>query len=345
MHKRLLLLTFATPAFLAVTAWRCPGASLSSGPVRDDLRSLASTLIVDAASFAADLNWIASAPHPMGSPRQSEVAAYLKRRIEESGARAEVQEFTAEVPNPAALRGPAPLTRMVTGRNIFAWPDRFEGGRDSGKKCVVLMASHYDTKNIEGIAYTGANDGGSSSVALLQILRHVQSSPVPGDMKCAIGFVWFDGEESTLPGWSDGETTFPKKIVDNTWGSRHAASQSLSRNLAALVLLDMIGSPELRITRDAHSTPAMMKLMESAVDALGYPASILTTDFLPVEDDHIPFLARGVPALNIIDFNDLSVWHAPGDESFRVNPKSVEKASRIGLLVALAAALDPQAIR
>ena len=345
MREQLLALALLTPAFLAVTAWRCPGVPHSSGAIREDAKAIASSMSVDVATFTADLNWMASSPHPMGSARQSEVTSYLKRRVEESGARAEVQEFKAEVPNPAALTGPAPLTRMVTGRNVYAWPDRFETGDQAGKKCVVLIASHYDTKNVEGITYAGANDSGSSSGALLQILRHLRSVPFPPEMRCAIGFVWFDGEESTLPGWSDGETSFPKKIVDNTWGSRHAASQSFSRDLAGLVLLDMIGSPELRITRDAHSTPSMMKLMESAVDALGYPSSLLTPDFLPVEDDHVPFLVKGIPALNIIDFNDLSVWHAPGDEPLRVNPKSVEKASRIGVLVSLMAAMDPQAIR
>lgn len=280
----------------------------------------------------------------MGSPRQGEVARYLKNRIEESGARADFQEFRADVPNAAALTMPAPLTRTVTGRNVYAWPDRFESGQEKGKSCLVLIASHYDTKHIEGISYTGANDSGSSSVALLQILRHLRSARLPARMECAIGFVWFDGEESTLPGWTDGETVFPQKIVDNTWGSRHAASQPFPRKLAALVLLDMIGSPELRLTRDARSTPAMVAMLEEAIVALGYPVSMLTRESLPVEDDHIPFVTKGIPALNIIDFNDLSVWHRPGDEPVRVNPKSVEKASRIGLLVALAAATDPQAI-
>jgi glutaminyl-peptide cyclotransferase len=309
MHKRLLAVTV-----LLLAAWRCPGDVSSGVLIPEDVKAVATGFSVDAPEFMADSNYIASSPHPMGSTRQSEVATYLRRRIEESGARAEMQEFQAEVPNPAALSGPAPLTRVVTGRNVYAWPGRFEGGADAGKKCLVLIASHYDTKNIAGVAY-------------------------------AIGFVWFDGEESTLPGWNDGETSFPKKIVDNTWGSRHAAAQPFPRKLAAVVLLDMIGSPELRITRDAHSTPAMMRLLEAAVASLGYPESLLSPEYLPVEDDHIPFLKRGIPALNIIDFSDLSVWHTPGDDPFRVNPKSAEKAARIGLLVALAAAMDPQAIR
>ena len=82
-----------------------------------------------------------------------------------------------------------------------------------------------------------------------------------------------------------------------------------------------------------------------AVAALGHPPSLLSEFSVPVEDDHIAFLERGIPALNIIDFNDLSVWHRAGDETLRINPNSIEKASRIAIMIALTVARDPQAIR
>jgi len=163
-------------------------------------------------------------------------------------------------------------------------------------------------------------------------------------LECRIGFVWFDGEEATLPGWSDGETVFPVKIKDHTYGSRHAAAQPMPQKIAGLILLDMIGSPDLRLTRDSRSTPALLKLLEAAVVALGYPPSLLSEFSVPVEDDHVAYIERGIPALNIIDFNDLSVWHRPGDETHRVNPNSIEKASRLGVMTALTLARDPQAI-
>jgi Zn-dependent M28 family amino/carboxypeptidase len=119
----------------------------------------------------------------------------------------------------------------------------------------------------------------------------------------------------------------------------------MPQKISSLILLDMIGSPDLRLTRDSRSTPALLKLLEVAVAALGHPPSLLSEFSVPVEDDHIAFLERGIPALNIIDFNDLSVWHRAGDETLRINPNSIEKASRIAIMIALTVARDPQAIR
>ena len=326
-------------------AWRCPGGSPVEGAFAEDVRSFASAFSLNQVQVKADLDFLTASPHPLGSSRQLDVANFLQRRIVASGGRAEVQEFKADIPNVAALSMPAALTKSVLGRNIFAWPNRFESGPDSGKSCVVLLASHYDTKVVEGISYVGANDSGSSSVALLQLLQHVQNAPLPKGLECRIGFVWFDGEEATLPDWSDGETRFPTKIIDHTWGSRYAAGESTPQKISGMILLDMIGSRELRLTRDSNSTPALLKLLEVAIETLGYPASTLSEFPVPVEDDHIAFLARGIPSLNIIDFNDLSVWHRSGDETIGINSKSIEKASRIAILIALTVARDPQAIR
>jgi hypothetical protein len=219
-----------------------------------------------------------------------------------------------------------------------------------------LFGSHYDSKHVDGIRYVGANDSGSSSVALLQMMGAIQKSNPPPDVRCGFAFVWFDGEESTLPDWHDGETKFPAKIIDNTWGSRHAASlvgragllrqdagALLPVKLDALVLLDMVGSPKLRLTHELLSTPGLVELQKLAISELGLPPETWSGVALPVEDDHKSFLDIGVPALNIIDFNDVSVWHQNGDVPSGVNPKSIEKAIRIAMFVGLASAVAPQA--
>jgi hypothetical protein len=355
MHKRL-----AAVSVLLLTAWRCPGGSSSEGV--SATKHFAGSFVIDQAAARADLDFIAAEPHPFGSARQSVVADYLARRASEARARTFIQKFDADIPNPRALFAPAELTRKVSGRNVFAWPDRWNDSvaRNSGGRlsCVVMFGSHYDTKHVEGIRYTGANDSGSSSVALLQMLRHLADATPPAGLQCGFVFVWFDGEESTLPEWDGGETNFPVRIVDHTWGSRHAAGKvgpaammgeesgaKAAVKLSAMVLLDMVGSPDLRLTDDLLSNSAMRELKKVAVQGLGLPAGTLSGYSVPVEDDHKPFLDIGVPALNIIDFNDVSVWHREGDEPARVNPKSIEKSIKIALFVAHTVAIDPQAIR
>ncbi|XP_063108976.1 glutaminyl-peptide cyclotransferase-like protein isoform X4 [Cavia porcellus] len=48
-----------------------------------------------------------------------------------------------------------------------------------------------------------------------------------------------------------------------------------------------------------------------------------------VEDDHIPFLRRGVPVLHLIATPFPSVWHTPGDTEANLHPPTVHNLSRI----------------
>lgn len=336
---------------LVLIAWRCP---FDSDLVQIDQKAIATTgelvskFVFSHERAKKNLEFFAAEPHPFGSDRQQEIAQFIVREISAAGALAEVEVFQATVPNIAGLTKPAPLTREVSGRNIFAWfgvPPR----KGSEQKCFVLIGSHYDTKAIPGVSYRGANDSGSSSIALIEFLHFFQgltrSQNIFSKFRCSVGLVWFDGEESVLPGWSDGQLNFPVKIVDNTYGSRYSVQNGQSAHASAFVLLDMIGSPHLRLTRDSHSSPMLMKFLETAFTELGVSENLLSSQPIPVEDDHIPFLQAGIPALNIIDMHDLSVWHRPGDDPDWVSLKSVEKASRLGLFVALMAAMNPQEIR
>ena len=316
-----------------------------------------------------DMEDFVRAPHPFGSPRQQELALWILEQARGIGASVWKQPFTAEVPNSKASEGSGAYALTVTrhGSNLWAWlpSAQMESSADAQGRCVILMGSHYDTKEIPGLRYVGANDSGSSSVALLHILRRIkQNSLKTGE--CTIVAVWFDGEESVLPDWRDGELRHPARIQDNTWGSRHAvskldtcswkgnsarclgdAAKGVPEGLAgkpviALVLLDMIGSPGIKLAREAHSSPALLNLAIKTAEELGLDG-IFEKDAKYVEDDHIPFLKAGIAAVNLIDFSNLDYWHAPGDEINSLDFLSIAKASRIALSTALKISSNPQA--
>ena len=48
-----------------------------------------------------------------------------------------------------------------------------------------------------------------------------------------------------------------------------------------------------------------------------------------IEDDHIPFLQKGIAAVDLIGFEDLTHWHRPSDTLENVDLGSMEKASRL----------------
>ena len=74
------------------------------------------------------------------------------------------------------------------------------------------------------------------------------------------------------------------------------------------------------------SVPTIATLWKVAA-GLGYSRYFLDT-WGAVEDDHMPFVKKGVPALNLIDF-DFPWWHTDGDTLDKVSPLSLEIVGRV----------------
>jgi hypothetical protein len=276
----------------------------------------------------------------LGSPRQAEVAAYLVREAKSYGLVVTEDAFVAKVPDPSLLGQTASIMQTLTldrpGKNVMA---KLEV---PGRSCTFLLASHYDSKRIEGQRSLGANDSGSSSAGLLEVMRQLVITGAQKQLRCHVLAVWFDGEEAYLPEWTDGETRHPAAQVDNLYGSRHLATQLSpcagegqclpkkfdGTKLEAMILLDMIGSPKLKLTPDSNSDSRLLKLAQKLDQSL-YDGRLFHAWSKPIVDDHIPFKERGVPVLNLIDFEDLSTWHTPADTLESVSLKSIEK---VGLL-------------
>ncbi len=286
------------------------------------------------------LNRFTVTPHPFGSAKQLELLSWLESELKRGGLAVNVDEFQAKVPDP---KGPGTLT--YHGKNLIV------SATKNPPTCAVALASHTDSKHLMKGDYVGANDSASSAVALMQMLLHLKKNPPPKS-ECGIIGIFFDGEESVLWDWNEGETLHPTRTKDNTYGSRHLANELapcsvmtpnklcfpqhiIPLQLKALVLMDMIGSPNLQFSYDAESSPELLTLLRKSLAELNLPSSLLDSQKIPIQDDHIPFLAKGIPALNIIDFKNLGHWHKPTDVTRNLDLSSIEKASRIALLTAL----------
>jgi Zn-dependent M28 family amino/carboxypeptidase len=63
-----------------------------------------------------------------------------------------------------------------------------------------------------------------------------------------------------------------------------------------------------------------------AASRLGYQSHFFGRT-LPMDDDHLPFVKRGVPSVDLIDFNygyNNVFWHSPQDTVDKLSPKSLE---------------------
>jgi glutaminyl-peptide cyclotransferase len=246
-------------------------------------------------------------PRPPGSPAIRKLQAYILAQLKSCGCQVQEDAFTATTP-----AGPVGM------RNIIA---RFSGS--SGR--AVVITGHYDTKAMPGVNFVGANDGGASAGLLLELARVLARAPRTDD----VYLVFFDGEEA-FGDWSSVNGIFGSKHLARTW----ASSGVLSR-IKALINVDMIGDKDLGILQEEYSTGWLRQLVWTTANNIGYGRYFLA-DGWAVEDDHKPFLDRGVPALDLIDFNYCpgnSCWHTERDTLDKLSAHSLEVVGRVLIAV------------
>lgn len=293
----------------------------------------------DATRVMRDLEVFASEPHPMGSARNHFLAEFIDKEMTAVKLKTSRLKFEAEVPDPEFLDQEAsPLRKTTLTLSLENVTAKYQA--PSADSCVYLVGSHYDSKRLEGVVSLGANDSGSSSVALLELMRRLQETKA--DYRCHVMAIWFDGEEAYLPQWRDGETRHPAAIVDNTYGSRRfvdaltACDKSWclptdlgGERVEGLILLDMIGSRDLKLSFETNSTPELMTLAKDLDQQIFGGQLYAGTSPKAIEDDHIPFIRKGIPAVDLIGFESLEHWHTASDTLDNVSIKNMEQATTL----------------
>jgi Zn-dependent M28 family amino/carboxypeptidase len=235
---------------------------------------------------------------PIGSASHKKLEQYILSHLK--GDQVEEDAFTADTPE-----GKFPV------RNIIA---KYPGSKDG----IIVIAGHYDTNYpLRNSAFVGANDGGSSTALLLEIAHQLRGKSRDG---YSVWLVWADGEEAVKQ-WSES---------DSLYGSRHLAERwdkdGTLKKIKAFLLADMVGDVDLNIEREQNSTPWLEDLVYQAATDLGYQSHFYARSG-PIEDDHIPFVRRGVPCVDLIDFDygyGNVFWHTPQDTLDKLSPKSLE---------------------
>ena len=95
--------------------------------------------------------------------------------------------------------------------------------------------------------------------------------------------------------------------------------------MRAAILADMVGQYNLRIMRESDSTKWLTDLIWRTAAHLGYQ-DIFTSKESQIDDDHQPFLKRGIPAADIIELEgyiDLGYWHTSQDTLDKISPRNL----------------------
>jgi len=249
---------------------------------------------------------VAFGPRPIGSENHKKVENYILSHLK--GDQVENDIFSIDT-----SEGKFPV------HNIIA---RFPGKRDG----IIVIASHYDTNYwLRNINYVGANDGASSSALLLEIANQLRGKPNDG---YSVWLLWDDAEESMKPEWDDNESLYGVRHLAEKW-----QADGTLKKMQAFILEDMIGDADLDIDRDSQSTPWLEDLIYAAASRLGFQSHFFART-IPVTDDHIPFVQRGVPSADLIDFTygyNNVFWHTDQDTVDKLSPKSLEIVGKVTL--------------
>ena len=247
----------------------------------------------------------------IGTSGSQKTRKYIRNQLEPLGWIFEEDTFEAVPPEGARRKG------RVKGVNLIAhWPEK--------KQRSVWICSHYDT--FDKPKFVGANDSGSSTAVLIEIGRQISAkklvSPEKGTSDLGITLCWFDGEEPFYPiPWDD--------QTNSTFGSRHLASKMQKngtlKEIGCLLLLDMVGDKELGLYIESMSSGWIARIIENTATGLGYDQLIVGRK--EIKDDHRPFIRKGVPGADLIDFHfgpANSHWHTDKDTLEACSKESLE---------------------
>ncbi len=251
-------------------------------------------------------SFLALGPRDGGTAAAAQAARYLSTRLNGLGVPSEIDAFPDLTPDGTAV------FHNVIGRLP---------GTSTG---IVVLGAHFDTKaGIPG--FQGANDSGSGVGVLLALAAWYRTVPSPGP---AVWLAFFDGEECRRAYGAH----------DGLHGSRRLARIIADRGLAdrvqAVVVLDMIGDRDLKVTLPRNGTPGLMAaVLKAATAEQCRPVFALHAG--EVLDDHQPFLDAGLPAVDLIDFeygsspgrNDY--WHTAEDTLDKLSADSLGLVGRV----------------
>jgi hypothetical protein len=230
-------------------------------------------------------------PRTPGSDGHAQVREWMRKELESAGWTVEVHE---------SERLGHPIYNIIAKR-----------GNESPQ---IILAAHYDTRFVadhdpekknQDEPVPGANDGASGVAVLLELARTLPQDVPP------TWLVFFDTEDNgRIEGW------------DWILGSR-AFVEEVPVQPQAVVVLDMVGDADLNLYYEMNSDKTIRAEIWAKAAELGYGDVFIQTEKYSMMDDHTPFLEKGIPAVDIIDF-DYPYWHTTEDTPDKVSAESLK---------------------
>ncbi|GAB1291640.1 Glutaminyl-peptide cyclotransferase-like protein [Apodemus speciosus] len=295
---------------------------------------------------------------PPGSPGNLQVRKFLEATLQSlsAGWHVELDPFTASTPlgpldfgNVVATLDPGAARHLTLACHYdskFFPPGSppFVGATDSAVPCALLL---------------------EMAQALDTMLSRVKQQAAPVTLQ----LLFLDGEEALKEWGPKDSLYGSRHLAQIMESIPHSPGRTRIQAIDLFVLLDLLGAPSPIFFSHFPRTarwfqrlrsigPTVLGLAPqtrlalnseiqlSAFQVLGLKKRLHRLNLLqshpqevmyfqpgeppgPVEDDHIPFLRRGVPVLHLIATPFPAVWHTPADTEANLHPPTVHNLSRI----------------
>ncbi|RCN39635.1 peptidase, M28 family [Ancylostoma caninum] len=194
----------------------------------------------------------------------------------------------------------------------------------------LVLACHYDSKILPGKVMIAATDSAVPCAMMMDIARSLTPymyRRVAADV--ALQLIFFDGEEAFVE-WTPTDSLYGSRHLAKKWeskwyptttGTNFELSREIDR-IDVMMLLDLIGARNPGFHNSVGLGANQLFLHLPAIEAelrnlgcIGAVPNVFYPElsYQAVEDDHIPFMTRGIPILHLISVPFPRVWHTDAD--------------------------------
>ncbi|KAI4287877.1 MAG: hypothetical protein L6R35_002862 [Caloplaca aegaea] len=231
----------------------------------------------------------------------------------------------------------------------------------------LTLVAHYDSK-LTPAGFIGATDSAAPCAMIMHAARSIDAAltakwdkmqadgmDVEFEDQQGIQVIFLDGEEA-FKVWTSQDSLYGAKSLAAEMETTAFAAQSTFHNaistISLFVLLDLLGADDPVVPsyfKTTHWAYKKMANLEERLRSLSLFESAskgasrrVTASFLPdsdkksnrwlggaIEDDHLPFMERGVEILHIIPSPFPRVWHTREDDGAHLHIPSVADWSKL----------------
>ena len=262
-------------------------------------------------------------PRVPGSANILKVNQYIQSSFKDLGWTVEEDAFTSNTPH-----GNKPFRNIIATLNPMACKR-------------LVLACHYDSKDMgvkNGKEFLGATDSAVPCSMMIHLARSLDSAlkkrKLTHPSQTTLQMIFFDGEEA-FQDWTATDSLYGSRHLANKWNRSPVDSGTpcLDRNVVSeldrielFVLLDLLGTPAPKFYSffpETDDSYARMYHLEKNFNRAGLMRTKQGREtkyftgqrsFGGIEDDHVPFMKKGVKILHIITSPFPSVWHKMTDD-------------------------------